>query len=107
MPVWCASEEDDGYSALSWAVFPDGRALPIEGLGISEKENTLPLLGNRPAYSNHMLIVATDNETNGENYLWVGTPSDSNRNGFRNGELYVMKIPGLARESGTVYSPGS
>ena len=99
-PVWFASEEDDGYSGLSWACFLDGRCYPLEGLGISEKEQTLPLRQHRPAQSGHTIIVASDDEDDGEVYLWVGTPTTTDPNGFVNGDLYVLKVPGAARESG-------
>lgn len=99
-PVWFASEEDDGYSGLSWAVFTDGLALPLEGLGVSEKEQTLPLSSHRPAKNGTTIIVATDDETDGEVYLWIGQPTEADPNGFTTGSLYAMKIAGAARESG-------
>lgn len=99
-PVWFASEEDDGYSGLSWACYMDGRCDPLEGLGISEKEQTLPLRAHRPAQTGHTIIVASDDEDDGEIYLWIGVPTATDPNGFVNGELYVLKVPGAARESG-------
>ncbi len=100
-PIWFASEEDDGYSGISWGVvIGSGKAYPVEGLGISEKEQTLPLRDHRPADAGRTIIVATDDEDDGEVYLWIGAPTADDPNGFKNGNLYVMKIPGADRESG-------
>ncbi|HVO01570.1 MAG TPA: hypothetical protein VMT54_05175 [Candidatus Cybelea sp.] len=104
-PVWFADEENGGYSGIAWACFPDGVAYPVEGLGIYEKETTVSLRSFRPkaqgnAQGGLTILVGSEDDDDGEIYLWIGEPADGDPNGFANGQLYAMKIEGAARESG-------
>ena len=99
-PVWFADEENAGYSGVAWAVFPDGIAYPIEGLGLYEKETTLSLRSYRPKTHGINVMIGTEDDDDSEVYLWVGKPTAEDPNGFVNGQLYAMKIEGAARESG-------
>jgi|GEM_PF-2702467 len=99
-PVWFADEENASYSGVAWACFPDGVAYPIEGLGLYEKETTLSLRSYRPKTHGLNIMIGTEDDDDSEVYLWVGTPTDADPNGFVAGQLYAMKIEGAARESG-------
>lgn len=99
-PVWFADEENAGYSGVAWACFPDGVAYPLEGLGLYEKETTLSLRNYRPKTHGLTILVGTEDDDDSEVYLWVGTPTTEDPNGFVTGQLYAMKIDGAARESG-------
>jgi len=99
-PVWFADEENGGYSGIAWACFPDGVAYPLEGLAIYEKETTLALRSFRPKTHGVTILVGTEDDDDGEVYLWVGKPTADDPNGFVTGQLYAMKIEGAARESG-------
>jgi len=99
-PVWFANEENGGYSGLSWACFPDGTAWPLEGLGIYEKETTLALRSFTPKEHGLTIVVGSEDDDDGEIYLWVGKPAADDPNGFVTGQLYALKIGGASRESG-------
>lgn len=99
-PVFFANEENAGYSGVAWACLPDGNAYPIEGLGIYEKETTVPLRSHRPKIDGTTILVGSEDDTDGHIYLWIGQADATDRNGFVNGELYAMKVEGSARESG-------
>jgi glycerophosphoryl diester phosphodiesterase len=100
VPVWFTNEENAGYSGVAWACFPSGMAYPVEGLGLYEKETTVSLRKHRPKPNAVTLLVGSEDDDDGEIYLWVGTPTASDPNGLVTGQLYVMKIQGAARESG-------
>jgi glycerophosphoryl diester phosphodiesterase len=99
-PVWFANEENGGYSGIAWACFPDGVAYPLEGLGVYEKETTLALRSYTPKSHGLTILVSSEDDDDGEIYLWVGKPADGDPNGFVTGQLYALKIAGASRESG-------
>ncbi len=99
-PVWFANEENGGYSGLAWACFPDGVAYPLEGLGVYEKETTLALRSFTPKAHGLTILVGSEDDDDGEVYLWIGKPAAGDPNGFVNGQLYALKIEGASRESG-------
>ncbi len=99
-PVWFANEENGGYSGIAWACFPDGVAYPLEGLGVYEKETTLALRSFTPKEHGLTILVGSEDDDDGEIYLWVGKPAAGDPNGFVNGQLYALKIEGASRESG-------
>jgi glycerophosphoryl diester phosphodiesterase len=99
-PVWFANEENGGYSGIAWACFPDGVAYPLEGLGVYEKETTLALRSFTPKQHGISILVGSEDDDDGEVYLWIGKPADNDPNGFVNGQLYALKIDGASRESG-------
>jgi hypothetical protein len=105
-PVFFTNEENAGYSGVCWACLPDGNAYPVEGLGIYEKETTVPLRNYRPANGGLTILVGSEDDDDGEIYLWIGTPGPGDVNGLSTGELYAMKVQGAARESGPASHDG-
>ncbi len=46
------------------------------------------------------ILVGSEDDDDGEVYLWIGKPAADDPNGFVNGQLYALKIEGASRESG-------
>jgi glycerophosphoryl diester phosphodiesterase len=96
-PIWFAPEEG-GSTSLGWAVTSsDGRALGLDGLGRYAKENVLAASQYRGTNSTKTVLISLEDSSDGEIYMWVGDQSVdtvNDPNGFKNGELYVLKVDG-------------
>lgn len=105
IPVFFAPEETTDNAATGastsrgWAVSPDGTALAIEGLGRYAKENVTSASQYRATNSDKTVIFATEDFANGELYMFVGQQTAQDPNGFKDGQLYVLKVQGFNGET--------
>ncbi|WP_306296886.1 esterase-like activity of phytase family protein [Nostoc sp. TCL26-01] len=90
-PIFFAPEEGSDRSR-GWAVTPDGTAVAIDGLGRYRKENVLAAAQYRAVNSDKTVLISAEDNADGELYLWVGTQTAEDPNGFKNGDLYVLKV---------------
>ncbi|HEY9619963.1 MAG TPA: glycerophosphodiester phosphodiesterase family protein [Crinalium sp.] len=97
-PIWFAPEEGGGNS-LGWAVTADGVAHALEGLGRYSKENVVAASQYRADNSNKTVLFSTEDFADGELYMFVGQQTADDPNGFKNGDLYVLKVAGANDES--------
>jgi hypothetical protein len=93
VPIYFAPEEG-GNTSRGWAVTPDGQALAIDGLGRYAKENVVAASQYRATNSNKTVLFSTEDFEDGEVYMWVGEQTANDPNGFKNGDLYVLKVNG-------------
>ncbi|WYL98236.1 MAG: esterase-like activity of phytase family protein [Gloeotrichia echinulata CP02] len=93
VPVFFAPEEG-GNTSRGWAVTPDGKAFAIDGLGRYSQENVVAASQYRATNSDKTVLFSTEDFADGEVYMWVGTQSVDDPNGFKNGDLYVLKVDG-------------
>jgi glycerophosphoryl diester phosphodiesterase len=96
-PIFFAPEEGSDKSR-GWAVTPDGTALALDGLGRYRKENVLAASQYRAINSDKTVLLSAEDNADGELYMWVGTQTADDPNGFKNGDLYVLKINGADYE---------
>ena len=90
-PIWFAPEET-GSSGRGWAVFLNGSAVPIDGLGRYSKEQVLAASQYRADNSDTTLLFGTEDDQNGEIYMFVGQQTLTDTNGFSAGDLYVLQV---------------
>jgi glycerophosphoryl diester phosphodiesterase len=90
-PIFFAPEESDGNSR-GWAVTPDGTAQALDGLGRFSKENVVAASQYRATNSNKTVLLCTEDTGDGELYMFVGNQTAADPNGFKDGDLYVLKV---------------
>jgi glycerophosphoryl diester phosphodiesterase len=90
-PIWFAPEEGDETSR-GWAVTPDGTALALEGLGHYSKENVVAASEYRADNSEKTVLFSTEDFTDGELYMFVGQQTADDPNGFKDGDLYTLRV---------------
>lgn len=94
IPIWFAPEEVDGGYGI--AVTANGRAIPLNGLGIYAKEQVYATSQYRATNSDRTVLLSTEDTSNGEVYMYVGQQTAANPNGFTNNpdefDLYVLQI---------------
>jgi glycerophosphoryl diester phosphodiesterase len=93
VPVYFAPEEG-GDTSRGWAVTPDGTAQALDGLGRYRKENVVAASQYRAENSDKTVLFAAEDNDDGELYMWVGQQTADDPNGFKNGDLYVLKVNG-------------
>jgi glycerophosphoryl diester phosphodiesterase len=93
VPVYFAPEEG-GDTSRGWAVTPDGTAQALDGLGRYRKENVVAASQYRADNSDKTVLFAAEDNDDGELYMWVGQQAADDPNGFKNGDLYVLKVDG-------------
>ncbi|WP_242028642.1 esterase-like activity of phytase family protein, partial [Anabaena sp. FACHB-1250] len=97
-PVFFAPEESDGNSR-GWAVTPDGTAQALDGLGRFSKENVIAASQYRATNSNKTVLLSTEDTGDGELYMFVGNQTAADPNGFKDGDLYVLKVTDYSGET--------
>jgi glycerophosphoryl diester phosphodiesterase len=97
VPIYFAPEEG-GAASRGWAVTPDGQALGLDGLGRYSKENVVAASQYRATNSDKTVLFSTEDFADGELYMWVGQQTTADPNGFKNGDLYVLKVNGAEFE---------
>jgi glycerophosphoryl diester phosphodiesterase len=101
-PIWFAPEES-GSTSRGWAVTSsDGKALALEGLGQYAKENVLAASQYRATNSTKTVLISSEDNSDGELYMWVGEKTAEDPNGFKNGDLYALKVDGADYEGQVV-----
>lgn len=90
-PVWFTGEEVSP-AGRGWAVYPDGTAVPINGLGRYAKEQVYAPSQYRADTGDKTVLIATEDTADGEIYLFVGLQTTADPNGFADGDLYVMRV---------------
>jgi 2',3'-cyclic-nucleotide 2'-phosphodiesterase (5'-nucleotidase family) len=71
--VWFTS--DAGTDGQSWAIWPDGTAVAIDGLGEFAKSSTISLDGFRKPEDGSTVLLASSVGASGEIFMWVsGNP---------------------------------
>ncbi len=94
VPVFFTAEETDSKSR-GWAITPDGTAQALEGLGRFAKENVLAASQYRATNADKTVLLSTEDNADGELYMWVGTKTADDPNGFKNGDLYALRVDGI------------
>jgi glycerophosphoryl diester phosphodiesterase len=97
-PIYFAPEESDGNSR-GWAVTPDGTAQALDGLGRFSKENVIAASQYRATNSNKTVLLCTEDTGDGELYMFVGNQTAADPNGFKDGDLYVLKVTDYSGET--------
>ncbi len=92
MPVWFAPQEDGSGDARGWAVWANGTAVPLPGLGRYAKEQIVPASQYRAANAGQTILLATEDNPDGEIYLYAGAQTPADPNGFSDGRLYVLRV---------------
>ncbi|MFB2971938.1 alkaline phosphatase PhoX [Aerosakkonema sp. BLCC-F183] len=104
VPIYFAPEETTNNtttgesSSRGWAISPDGVALAIDGLGRYAKENVVAASQYRATNSDKTVLFSTEDFTDGELYMFVGQQTPQDPNGFKDGQLYALKVDGLDAE---------
>lgn len=89
-PIWFAPEEKgDGRG---WALYPDGTAFALAGLGRYSKEQVLSAGQYRGENNSQTVLLVTEDNGDGELYLYLGTQTSADPNGFESGQLYVLRV---------------
>lgn len=96
-PVWFAPEEG-GANSRGWAVTPDGTAQALVGLGRYAKENVVAASQYRADNSDKTVLLSTEDNADGELYMFVGQQTADDPNGFETGDLYVLRVEGADYE---------
>ncbi|XHR85513.1 MAG: esterase-like activity of phytase family protein [Gloeotrichia echinulata GP01] len=97
-PVYFAPEES-GSASRGWAVTTDGTAQALDGLGRYAKENVVSASQYRATNSNKTVLFSTEDSNDGELYMFVGNQTTADPNGFKDGELYVLKLTDYSNET--------
>ncbi len=106
VPMWFMGEEDDtvdsnnGGNGYGLAVAPDGSATIIAGLGKYKKETVVSHTAFRPNNSDWTVLLSSEDNADGELYLYVGKQTADNPNGLwsdagadgSNFALYVLRV---------------
>ncbi|MCA9989323.1 MAG: DUF839 domain-containing protein, partial [Anaerolineales bacterium] len=91
-PLWFAPQEA-GAEARGWVVYPDGTATPLDGLGRFSKEQIYAAGQYRAGNgSGQTVLLATEDNADGELYLFIGQQTGVDPNGFADGQLYVLRV---------------
>ncbi|NET88824.1 MAG: DUF839 domain-containing protein [Kamptonema sp. SIO1D9] len=101
IPLYFAPEEtDDG---LGIAVYPDGNASPILGLGVYSKEQVYAASEYRATNSDTTVILSTEDFSNGEIYMYVGEQTAADPNGLNDttDSLFVLQV--VAPDTGEAF----
>lgn len=104
-PIYFVPEETTTNSTTGespsrgWAVSPDGVALAIDGFGRFAKENVISASQYRATNSDKTVLFSTEDFANGELYMFVGQQIAQDPNGFKEGQLYVLKVDGYDNET--------
>jgi glycerophosphoryl diester phosphodiesterase len=93
VPVFFTAEETDS-SSRGWAITPDGTATALDGLGRYAKENVYAASQYRATNSDRTVLISTEDNADGELYMYVGTKTAADPNGLNNGDLYVLRVDG-------------
>jgi glycerophosphoryl diester phosphodiesterase len=94
VPVFFSPEET-GNTSRGWATTTDGNAVALDGLGRYAKENIVaPTQYRDTAVGAKTVLFSSEDNADGEMYMWVGTKTATDPNGFKNGDLYVLKVEG-------------
>lgn len=93
VPIFFTAEETDSRSR-GWAITPDGTAVALDALGRYAKENVLAPAQYRATNSDKTVLISTEDNADGELYMYVGTKTVDDPNGFKNGDLYVLRVNG-------------
>jgi alkaline phosphatase len=96
-PIFFTAEETDNKSR-GWAVGIDGVATALDGLGRFAKENVLAASQYRATNSTKTVLLTTEDNTDGELYMFVGEQTKDDPNGFKNGDLYALKVKDVDTE---------
>jgi Ca2+-binding RTX toxin-like protein len=96
-PIFFTAEES-GSSSRGWAVSSDGTATALDGLGRFSKENVVAASQYRADNSDKTVLISTEDNADGELYMYVGQQTADDPNGFKNGNLYVLKVEGADSE---------
>lgn len=91
VPIYFAPEED-GYTSRGWAIDPSGTALALDGFGRFPKENVVAASQYRAVNSDKTVLFSSEDNADGELYMWLGQQTAEDPNGFKNGDLYVLKV---------------
>ncbi len=86
-PYWIAPEEGGGKDRL-WIVDTKGTATSFDGVGLFRKENGVAAHN----YSGKTVFMVTEDDSDGEMYMWVGTRTATDPLGINTGDLYMAKI---------------
>lgn len=97
-PIYFAPEEFSP-GGRGFAVSPDGTATALNDLGRYSKENVLAASQYRAENSDKTVLISTEDNADGEVYMFVGQQTQDDPNGFENGELYVMKVDQASNET--------
>lgn len=97
-PIFFSADEQDGNS-LGWAITTDGTAQSIDGLGRFAKENVLAASQYRATNSGKTVLLSTEDNGDGELYMFVGNQTAEDPNGLKDGDLYVLKVTGYDNET--------
>ncbi len=92
-PIFFTGEETDETSR-GWAITPDGTALALEGLGRYSKENVISAEQFQADNSDKTVLLATEDFADGELYMFVGEQTEADPNGFKDGDLYTLRVEG-------------
>ncbi len=103
-PVYFTAEEGGGASR-GWAVTTDGTAQALDGLGRFSKENVVSASQYRATNSTQTVLISTEDTNDGEVYMFVGKQTPTDPNGFKDGDLYVLKVTGFTNETLTEGTP--
>jgi Ca2+-binding RTX toxin-like protein len=98
VPIYFAPEES-GNTSRGWAVTPNGNALALDGLGRYQKENVVAASQYRATNSDKTVLFSSEDNADGELYMWIGQQTTEDPNGFKNGDLYALKVTGADNES--------
>ena len=90
-PIWFAPEEV-GPHGRGWAVYPDGNAVALDGLGRYSKEQVYPASQYRADNASKTVLISPEDSADGELYLFVGQQTADDLNGFTDGDLYVLRV---------------
>jgi Ca2+-binding RTX toxin-like protein len=96
-PIFLTGEES-GSSSRGWAITPDGTATALDGLGRYSKETVVAASQYRADNSDKTVLLSTEDNSDGEVYMYVGQQTADDPNGFKNGNLYVLKVAGADYE---------
>jgi Ca2+-binding RTX toxin-like protein len=96
-PIFFTAEES-GANSRGWAITPDGTATALDGLGRYSKENVVAASQYRANNSDKTVLISTEDNADGEVYMYVGKQTADDPNGFKNGTLYVLRVDGVDNE---------
>ncbi|PZV14427.1 MAG: hypothetical protein DCF22_08935 [Leptolyngbya sp.] len=91
VPTFFAPEEG-GNTSRGWAVTPNGIAVALDGLGRYAKENVVAASQYRGTNSNTTVLFSSEDNADGELYMWAGQQTATDPNGFSNGDLYALRV---------------
>jgi Ca2+-binding RTX toxin-like protein len=93
-PIFFTPEEG-GNTSRGWAVGQDGKAIALDGLGRYAKENVVAASQYRAINSTKTVLLSCEDNGDGELYMWVGNQTTADPNGFKEGDLYALRVDAL------------